>query len=176
MNMPHKLSENLPRLRSFLEDCWGAWQQERKPWVFEREDYHVAGGMCRFTAAFLLKALPEYLDDDWFVAGGISRKEFGVAASGRDIDLNHLDGGMLSTNGEMESHYWVVGPRSGIIVDLAADQFGWDPVIVTEMDDERYISNLKKAALREHFKHVDARASSWLSDWRDRPEDIALAP
>lgn len=33
-------------------------------------------------------------------------------------------------------HWWM--ERDGVIIDLTADQFGWDPIVVTDSKDARY--------------------------------------
>ncbi|MCS4088662.1 hypothetical protein [Rhizobium sp. BK176] len=52
---------------------------------------------------------------------------------------------MLDTSGRWSGHFWIEGVvdcGASVIVDLTADQFGYDPVILADRDDDRYRCNI----------------------------------
>lgn len=117
---------------------------------FERppEGVPLTTGFCRGVAAGVAVILAErYPHCFWRVAGGFGI-EYGDAASpdlAEFIDEEFFPGGMINAADEWHGHFWVTGgdPDSdeGLVVDLSADQFGHDPVIVTQIEDPRYREN-----------------------------------
>lgn len=101
--------------------------------------------MCRFTAAFLVLVLGW----DWTVEGG--------EPSYPGEQAGFFDGKTW------HAHYWVTdGER---IVDLTANQFGAEPLIVTSADDERYQENYSYDELAEALHHVNSRARQWAEEF-----------
>ncbi|NTF17009.1 hypothetical protein G6L37_01020 [Agrobacterium rubi] len=119
-------------------------------------------GFCRGVAAGVELILREMFPDCyWRVAGG-----FGVEYCtdrpdnlGDFADLDLFPGGMVNDDDEWHGHFWVTGGDpdgdEGVIVDLSADQFGHEPIVVTDSADVRYRENCllgphEKIRLSEH--------------------------
>lgn len=110
-------------------------------------------GMCSIATPALVEILTAELPDgEWRANGGhptvayrkIAAREFRKA-------FYDLDGGMWDYRRQAwDGHYWVEGKLDGrdVIVDLTADQYGWDPVIVTTADDMRYRASYRGSVVK----------------------------
>lgn len=143
----------LNRIRTFLKPLWAEYHQERG--ITPTTD---DCSMCRYTAAFMA----EILGGKWKVAGGADLQE---------VNNPHIEpGGFLTPSGERFGHYWAT--NGTLIIDLAAEQFGADAVIVTGNDDPRYISNYTAEELAEHLNHVEEKVDEWLEGFYSECEQI----
>lgn len=71
-----------------------------------------------------------------------------------------------------ESHAWVVS--DGFIVDITADQFGAEPIIVTPINDTRYSPGTGDTAWPDAAKaRVSAVAEIW-PEWLARRDGVKL--
>lgn len=115
--------EALIALREFLDKCW-AWSHE----VYYNTGFHrkeekpeiPSTYMCRHTSVFLLELLSNIdKESNWKVIGG-----------------------WMATNDQRndQHHWWLESDNE--ILDLTADQFGWDPITITDRNDLRYKRNL----------------------------------
>jgi hypothetical protein len=162
-----ELEATLVELRTYLEPLWKSWKDENKPWWVE--DEILSTGMCRFTAAFLHPLLEDITGRSWEIKGGMTA--FHVADSGwtgkgkPNSSWSARDGmgGMKTVAGTWEDHYWLTDGT--VNVDLTADQFGWEPILVTDVGDDRYLANWKKKSVIGHMDGVRFRAGEWRSDW-----------
>lgn len=161
----------LTETRAFLEPLWRGFKDERHPGWEERE--LLSFGMCRFTAAFLRPILEEATDRKWSVIGGLSH--FHPADEGWDrtkgkpnsaFDAEDGVGGILTIEGIWLDHYWLTDGAT--IIDLTADQAGWEPILVTDAKDERYLANWKASFVKAHLKDVSKRSGEWRQQWFDR--------
>jgi hypothetical protein len=146
-------------VRAFLEPRWDAVHEanEKVP----PDGKPPARDMCRLSSAFLQRVLEEEVPgEDWTVVGG-------DPLPGGDVDPEcGTPGGCRDwSKGEWHGHYWVVGGGSGLVVDVTADQFGGEPVLVTE-DDSRHRKNYHQDAVEERVREVRWRVSQWM---RTRP-------
>lgn len=135
-------------VRPYVEARIEEWM-DRNP-GFERppEGVPLTTGFCRGVAAGVAEILGDAFPDCfWRVAGG-----FGVEYSRNTppnlaefVDGECFPGGMVNESGEWHGHFWVTGgdPDSdeGLIIDLSADQFGHEHVVVTHIEDPRYREN-----------------------------------
>jgi len=162
--------ETLRMVRNFLEPLWGAWKTSRRSGWENRE--RVALGMCRFTAAFLKPILDEMTGHKWSVVAGFA--DFHLLDPGWDkkngrpataFAAEDGVGGMIDKNGKWHDHYWLTDGAT--IIDLTADQFGWEPVIVTPVTDDRYLVNWKPSMVKQHLKDVSQRAAEWREKWEN---------
>lgn len=161
----------LAEIREFLEPGWRAFKDERHPGWEERES--LSFGMCRFTAAFLRPVLQEATGRKWSVACGMSqfhpsdpgwdRRNGKPASSFASCDGK---GGMQTADGGWIDHYWLTD--GSMIVDLTADQAGWQPILVTDVKDSRYLANWKPSFVKSHMAEVENRASGWRRQWSGR--------
>lgn len=166
---PDEVMETGRRMRAFLESfVWPEWRR-RHPSEEETmppgSGIPEAHGMCSLSSACLLPLVEAaFPDGGWKIAGGHpsvayrrERDQFLKAFEG-------LDGGMWDRlNGQWDGHYWLEGRHGGerIILDVTADQYGWDPVVVTGADDPRYRANYTAATLRK-----DLSGCFW-EKWRE---------
>jgi len=157
-------------LSEFVEPLWREWK-EQNPSLQGGES--LSFGMCRFTSAFAgpilnrqfgLRLKPFAGFTNFHPADPGWDKRHGKPAStfkGQDGV-----GGMLGTDGLWHEHYWL---SDGItIVDLTAEQFGWEPVIVAAGEDPRYLANWKPSAVTSHMRDVTLRAKGWQELWLER--------
>lgn len=119
----------LEQLREFLLPCWH-WTHLNFIKYGQRLSMHkrteipdpVSTDMCRHTTLFLLQLLAQTGDTRWRVAGGF---------------LNHKDApGVYEESGLWLQHWWL--ESADYILDLTADQFGWEPVVLVPVTDARY--------------------------------------
>lgn len=146
-----ELRADLVVMREFLVERWVDWGEARGR---SYADAASAVGMCRFTSAFLLKAL----GPGWRLGGG---DPFVY----RDGDWVYAPeaGGYRKPDGRVEGHYWVV--RGDLVVDLTASQFGGETIVLTDRSDRRYIDVMTPRASREALRDVSERARSWHGMW-----------
>jgi hypothetical protein len=135
--MTESLETRLVHLRSVLKGHWQSWAEE-KGWPF------VANGatMCRFTAAFL----SDVLGWEWRAAGGDPTYK-GDKAGFFDGETWH-------------GHFWVTNGRQ--IIDLTANQFGAEEIVLTTVDDSRYRANYTQMELDNALYEVEDRVDEWL--------------
>jgi hypothetical protein len=84
-------------------------------------------GTCLYACTLLLQSIRSFTDtqDAWIAGGG-----------DQDTDVGH---GLLGVDGVWHGHYWIEGVSAGqkFLADIAADQFGYPPVILEVMIGER---------------------------------------
>ena len=104
-------------------------------------------GFCRGASAALLAVLdPADPGGMWRIAGGCGEECVPLPPLARRHVISGLfPGGMIDTDGVWRGHFWVEGMTScgsEVILDLTADQFGYDRITVIDRDDPRYRANL----------------------------------
>jgi hypothetical protein len=120
-------------------------------------------GFCRGVAWGLMLVLQEEVPEiEWRVEGGWGVEAVSVTmpdGTPRQDAVGFVDaaawpGGMVDRDGVWRGHFWVTGRASDggrVIVDLTADQFGWEDVVVEAADDPRYRSNLEPSRIPGDF-------------------------
>ena len=158
MTDTHDLLTLAHDLRRQLEPHWRAWKTEKgKP-----TDAPTSHGMCRFTTAYLLCALPAHgLRVRPRAKGGMA--DFHPADPGQLPRFDGRPGGFQDADGLWHDHTWleVTLTEGSYILDLTADQFGAEPVLLVPAGDRRYRANWRDAAIRRHLEDVRARAIAW---------------
>lgn len=135
-----ELMERLVHLRTELKGFWQQWADEKKlPFAANGKT------MCRFTSAFL----SDVLGWEWRVAGGDPTYK-GDKAGFFDGDT-------------WQGHYWVTNGRQ--IIDLTANQFGAEEIVVTTVDDPRYRANYTPMELDNAMCEVEDRVDEWLGEY-----------
>ncbi len=114
-------------------------------------------GMCLVSSACLAAALRKaFPEGGWTSAGGHPSVHYGRMMAGQFRKAcDGRDGGMWVRGREAwDGHYWVTGRIDGreVIVDVTADQYGWEPVIVAAGDDPRYRANLRGAQVTKDMR------------------------
>lgn len=135
----------------FLQPAWVRWRQSRGKPIPAIASLHT----CGRSSLFLRDALRlEGYSAEW--VNGIPR----FAAGGKEIGPFGFFSGK-----RWESHAWVVS--GDLILDITADQFGADPVIVTSISDARYRTGTgdtaTPSAVRARREAVEALWPDWLS-------------
>jgi hypothetical protein len=138
-------------VRSFLEPVWPLWHQRSGRPV----PTPASAGTCGRSSLFLRDVLRlEGFCAEWTIG-----------------NPHRADGGEIGTSEgfftgmRWESHAWV--SCLGMIIDVTADQFGADAIIVTTEPDARYRANGHDAASRSS---IEARHSAVAFIW---PEWLA---
>ncbi|BCB21974.1 hypothetical protein [Bosea sp. ANAM02] len=150
-------------VRSFLDPRWIEFQRQRGL-VYAS---HPSTGMCRLSALFLLRVLEQELPAvGWQCLGG------SPDAADEDVDpALGLPGGYRDSDGNWSGHYWVADGDFELVVDITADQFGGEPVVVIEdVADGAYRENYVSAAVVERLKDVRDRVAGWLDEWASQHE------
>lgn len=175
-------------IRLFLEtEVWSDWLEAID------EDQHPPGatasvGMCRVSSPIVRDILTaEYPNGDWKVVGGhpsVAYVEHDPRDRRRFLRIfDGIDGGMWDrANSQWDGHYWVRGHSEGleVIVDVTADQYGWDPVVVTAGDDARYRANYAASELKADLSGPILRrtVADAVAGWTNRThaEDLGTLP
>ncbi|WP_088892892.1 hypothetical protein [Leptolyngbya ohadii] len=138
-------------VRQFLEPHWLAahqgWSDIPDP---------LSRWMCRYSSIFLATLLREQSQEPWSIVGGRPPRSLNAKVEG--------EFGILAWDGTWNDHCWVTG--RGLIIDLTADQFGHDPIIVTASSDPRYRANLTEDEMAQDFQKLQRRSTQWLAAWK----------
>ena len=158
-------------MRAFLEERWQEWKAERPAMVNGEvatmldDGKPLSHGMCRLTVRFLDETLPEafpYLE--WRATQGFAQALPGDPL----IEGAPVPGGVRGADGEWRDHLWMETRIDGAtwVVDLAADQFGHESVVVAPKDD-RHRKNVLDEATDEHVWDATDSAERWAEMWTD---------
>jgi hypothetical protein len=144
--MRTRLFETATATRLFMEPVWADWHAA---WGGERPQ-PLSRNTCGRTSLFIVHVLRhEGIQATWKT--GVPRLEENAP------DLGPYG---FCRNGRWESHAWV--EASGFIVDITADQFGDEPVIVVPAGDPRYSAGEQDTALPTHIANrAIAVAAIW---------------
>ena len=131
-----------------MDTCWNWSHEVYYNTGFRRKEQRptiACTFMCRHTSLFVQELLKP-TDDSWKVVQGTLAPIDGTAP---------------------QVHYWLENDRCR--VDLTAEQFGWEPVLVTGLDDPRYVRNeLAKPAKASIVKTtLDQWRGLASRDWMD---------
>lgn len=148
--MIHRLFQIAVSARRFLEPIWHEWHAAWKGPVPPVASTFT----CGRSSLFLAEALRhEGFEAEW--QSGTPR----LSESGPELGPYGFH-----TGTRWESHAWVCS--GGLIVDITADQFGAEPVIVTPASDARYGAGDRDTALPIHIaargRAVDEIWPRWL--------------
>ena len=141
---------NLFQHRHFLETIWHETHSEWKP---EENPEIISTYMCRYTCIFLKE---------------IIKREYGIIPeikSGRPeaVELNGTPQGKYGYKdnaGNWHDHSWLLIENK--IIDLTADQFGGNEVILTDVSNENYNPSLDQKVFDESFEKLSVKASTWV--------------
>jgi hypothetical protein len=148
--MIHQLFQIAVSARHFIEPVWDEWHRAQGP---DRPS-PASAFTCGRTSLFLVKVLQtDGFEAEW--QSGTPR----LSEEGPELGPYGFHSG-----NRWESHAWVC--CDGLIVDITADQFGAEPVIVTSTTDERYRAGDKDTAppssIEARRKAVDDIWPRWL--------------
>lgn len=71
--------------------------------------------------------------------------------------------GFRTSSGIFFDHCWV--QSDNLIVDITADQFGAEEVIITSVSDSRYYPNLEEADFSKEIAKLSHHPERWLQEW-----------
>lgn len=143
----NNIQKQLADIREFLEIKWKQKHSSlSKNMDKEYNPPTLDHNMCRFTALFLRKVLNKITDNKWVIDGG-------------DVwEPKYSTGGIQDKNGNWNGHYWLTS--KDIIVDITANQFGHDKIIVTKKDNPTYDSNYTKKEIASHMSDAKDTVNS----------------
>jgi hypothetical protein len=157
-------------LRSFAElTAWPEWAEKvdlSSPWP---PGTPPSLGYCRITSAWAVRVLTDlFPEGGWAVDGGHPTIRYWQQAPKQfRPEFIDKDGGMWDRERQAwDGHYWIVGSHEGraIILDLTADQYGWDPVLIAAGDDPRYRACYSAKTLKDDLaigKRLIKRFDTW---------------
>jgi hypothetical protein len=148
--------------RNFLEPRWFSLHQL---WG-DSQPRALSKFMCRYTSIFLKAVLNIETQASWrLVAGRPILKEYEGTEKGF--------AGFCTSTGLYFDHCWV--QLGDLIVDITADQFGAEAVIITSVGDPRYSSNLEESDFCRDIAKLSRRPEQWLQEWvKQREEDTEI--
>ncbi len=152
-NLIHDLEE----YRHFLEDMW---HRTHKEW--DKMPDILSTHMCRYTCLFLQHVLQK--------DKGISAQI--VTGCPQEILNGTRDGqyGFQDKKGNWHDHSWLV--INDIIVDLTADQFGADPIIITSSMGSKYNPSHDQTAFAARVEKLEKRANQWIEFYYNRKNNV----
>ncbi len=135
-------------VRPYVEARIEEWMDRNPGFERPNEDAPLTTGFCRGVAAGVAEILrASFPDCFWRVAGGFGAEYYTNTPPNlaEFVDADCFPGGMVDQSGEWHGHFWVTGGDpdndESLIIDLSADQFGHEDVVVTTIEDPRYREN-----------------------------------
>jgi hypothetical protein len=149
--MPPDILDLCWRSRNFLEPRWLSLHQSWGEPLVEKPSRY----MCRYTSIFLKEVLNAATPESWRLVAGrpVRQEQEGTEAGGF---------GFCTSSGLFFDHCWV--QSVDLIVDLTADQFGADAVIITPVKDCRYHPNLEEVDFYQDIAKLYHRPAKWLRE------------
>lgn len=144
----------LTPVRALLTGYWALIEPVSRP--------HLSHNMCRVTTAYLYWLFQSLELPGWLPCEGIP------ALDDFSPHDNGLTGGILTPQQQWKSHAWLEHEH-GWIVDLTADQFGYQDLMVVKNTDLRYLPNLPRQVAHKRMLECDL-SQIWL-DEHHRHED-----
>lgn len=133
--------------RLFIEPVWGRWHRSRG----HASLHPPARYTCGRTSLFLR----DVLRHEGYPAEWMSGTPYAGGRGAPDAACGFHSGT------RWEGHAWVVSGK--IIVDITADQFGDNPVVVTSTSDARYVGSMDLADPAA----IEARREAVVALWPD---------
>lgn len=129
---------------------------------------------CRHTSFIARYLLRKMFNEDWKVAGGYCESLFMTAEEAvKESELERIqtsgkaqkvfDNGWLITPDIrcLGAHWWL--EKDGIILDLSADQFGHETIVISTDDDPRYIKEAERCGASQ-LNSIRSTAMKWLEN------------
>jgi len=134
--------------RLFIEPVWHRWHQSGG-----RTVHPPSRHICGRTSLFLR----DVLRHEGHPAEWMSGTPYAGKSGAPDAACGFYSGA------QWEGHAWVVS--GNIIVDITADQFGWDPIVITSISDTRYVGSVDladPAAIKARHETIAALWPEWI--------------
>lgn len=139
-------------VRTFLEP---KWLQAHNSWGDHPE--MPSKHMCRYTSIFLKHVLNSTSQSWQLVAGRPLERKHDGTRKGKF--------GFRTPDGLFFDHCWL--QAEDVIVDLTADRFRAQKIIITTVGDSRSSQNLTESDLQEDISRLSRRPSQWLNQWQN---------
>lgn len=138
----------LTPIRALLTGHWALIAPSCRP--------HLSHNMCRVTTAYLYWLFQSLELPGWLPCEGIPTLD--------DFSPHHngLTGGILTRQQQWKSHAWLEHEH-GWIVDLTADQFGYQDLTIVKNTDPRYLPNLPRQVAYGRMLECDL-SLTWLAE------------
>ena len=120
--------------------------------------------MCRYTSIFLKILLSSKNQRCQLEAGRPPEKMLNGTQEGRF--------GFCTSYGAFFDHCWL--RTENRIIDLTADQFGAQKIIITSVGDTRYSQNLEENDLRKDIIKLSRRPKHWLRKWYEEQNHLSI--
>lgn len=136
--------------RLFIEPVWQHWHQSR--------GHTVSHPMSRYTCGRTSLFLRDVLRHEGHPAEWMSGTPYAGGSCAPDTACGFYSGT------RWEGHAWVISGK--IIVDITADQFGDNPIVMTSISDTRYVSSIDladPAAIKARREAVAALWPEWMA-------------
>jgi hypothetical protein len=141
--------------RQFLEPRWLLLHQS---WEDPQPEV-ISKYMCRYTSIFLKAILNGGADASWrLVAGRPIAEKYEGTEKGCF--------GFRTSNGLFFDHCWL--QSADLIVDITADQFEDEAIVITPIGDPRYYPNLEEANFHNALSKLSRHPEQWLREWNER--------
>ena len=141
--------------RRFLEPRWFLLHQSWGDTSTEK----LSKYMCRYTSIFVKTVLNVDNQASWRLVAGrpVTKEKEGT---------NKGCFGFRTSSGIFFDHCWV--QLDNLIVDITADQFGAEEVIITSASDCRYYPNLEEEDFSKDIAKLSHHPERWLQEWNDK--------
>jgi hypothetical protein len=141
------------RAREFLEPLWIA---AHEGWANEPVPNPPSKYMCRYSCLFLKHILKDAGYGEWqILLGRPITEELEGAKNGIF--------GFCAPNGGWYDHAWLI--QNEILIDITADQFGGDRVVVTKSNQSIYNHNLTEIETSSDLEKLSKRVNPWIDLW-----------
>lgn len=128
--------------------------------------------LCRHTTFLTRMLLKKVCGETWVVGGGYCRSEHlvasdvlkpeqcaALASASEPMSTLHGDCRVTPEGQVFGIHYWL--EKDGVILDLTADQFGHEAIVMTTVDDARYLREPERSKA-SYVSSARSTAMKWL--------------
>lgn len=146
----HEIQNIASAARLFIEPVWRSWHQSRGLTVPHPPSRYTCGRTSLF--------LRDVLRHEGHPAEWMSGTPYAGGSGAPDTACGFYSGT------RWEGHAWVISGNT--IVDITADQFGGDPVLITSVADTRFVGSIDLAdpdAIKARREAVAALWPEWMA-------------
>lgn len=139
--------------RIFLENIW---IETHKEWNNSIVPVPASFHMCRYTCLFLQYILNKEHNIKTDITSGRPSEEHNGTTKGQY--------GYRDANHHIHDHSWLLY-NDTIIIDITADQFGDQAIVITPINDDRYRASPNQDAFKSDFMTLQKRVQRWITHY-----------